>query len=669
MSVFSKISVGVANKSYTHNLSFDNNTSCNFGGVQPLFSQYLSAGDKLSGNLRQLVRLSPMPVPTFGRMRLVNKLRFVPIVDVCPYFEAMLANQYVSNSDTNYLPTSVPLVQCKFLTMIVLSRFATCTYYKGSGNLTPQNVSTTDQAVSFFDNMTSEQLTTLGLTLNLTDDSDAITFDGADYVIIDDSITQALTFRLTDMGKRLRSIMLGLGYVFDLDSSDNVSLLPLLAYYKAYFDAYVPKRNMQWTSTNCFVLIDEIFQNYVTNFGSLYNSSKSRVKAAAKEFILDLANSWYTSSDDFVSAHISSVSNQNSVKALSLPIDNLDDYKDTYNLVQKNIETYPTLDTGLSDISEITSVGLRMLSRFSKWINKDTVIGKRVSEWLKVHYGADVASNFFKQSVSLDDIVVNCNINDIFSTSDTYSETDGVGDYLGSYAGKGLGFGDGNFSFTAPTFGFLIVLTCIVPDSGYCQGIDPTLFGIDRFTLPCAEFDALGYEVTSKSVIGDHNNLFIGDQDVYSNVGFGFVPRYSGFKCRRNIVNGDMSRRGTINSYSPYYLDRILIDNSISSYKNSDGTYQVSRSVAALPVASDIWRYPTRYNWLGNFNRIFYNSGNTDFNALIKDNDLQETPLDDNFLVQSVISLKLTNKLKPIAMSYDTFDEEVDSSSKTVSNQ
>ena len=58
MSNFSKVSVGVSNKRYTHDLSFDNNTSANFGGCQPLFSQYMMEGDKLSGDIRQLVRLS-----------------------------------------------------------------------------------------------------------------------------------------------------------------------------------------------------------------------------------------------------------------------------------------------------------------------------------------------------------------------------------------------------------------------------------------------------------------------------------------------------------------------------------------------------------------------------------------------------------------------------------
>lgn len=668
MSNFSKVSVGVSNKRYTHDLSFDNNTSANFGGCQPLFSQYMMEGDKLSGDIRQLVRLSPMPVPTFGRMRLVNKLRFVPIADICPYFEAMLANAYVNNAAVNYIPKTVPVVDCAFLTALILCRYSVCTYYTGTTSaMSPEGDTTTalQSAVSFFDDMTGFQLASDDLTLHLTsdEDSEVISFNGADFVISDGSSTaKALTFRLTDKGKRLRSILLGLGYAMDLKALSSVSLLPLLAYYKAYFDSYAPKRTLQWNQTNAYVLIDYMFENYVIDFHQLYDSSIARVKSAAVEFIEDLASTYYTISDDYISAHVSSLNSQTSNLTYVYPLGG-----DPSSPSRASQTSLPSNNGVPSRSGAITDVSLQILQRFSRWINKDSVIGKRVSTWLKVHYGADVASSFFKDSISIDDIVVNCDINDIFSTSDT-KESDTIGDYLGSYAGKGLGFGNGNFSFTAPTSGYFIVITCVVPDSGYCQGIDPTLFGLDRFTLPSSEFDALGYEVTPRAVLASHNDLLLKDVTDYSNQGFGFIPRFSGFKTRRNIVNGDMSRRGTIASYSPYYLDRLLTDSAIVSEKNDDGTYTMFPYVSPLPLASEVWRYPTKYSWLGDFNRIFYNSGNI-VNPIDDITDLNTKPLDDNFLIQSVINLKLTNKLKPMAMSYDTFDDDVDTGTKTVSKQ
>lgn len=679
MSNFSKVSVGISSKKYTHDMSFDNNTSADFGSVQPLFSQLLNKDDKLSGNIRQLVRLAPMPVPSFGRMRLVNKLRFVPITDICPYYEAMLAQEYVNNGDSNYLPISVPTVSCAFLSAIILSRFATVSYYKGdsASNVTLQNLSQPtilSQAQAVFAQSLPQSISTADAKLDIHPyvGVDGISFDGADYIVAN-NVNEYLCFRLSDNGKRLRSILIGLGYVLDLTSSKKVSLLPLFAFYKAYFDVYAPKRTIQWMNTNCYTLIDYIFEKYVTDFYDLYVSAEGfatpKIVSAATSFFDDLANVWYTTLDDYVSAHRTSVNSVAGNTSLDISNGNLDNKGSHHSAVlYNNNDNEVRLYQDPS--STLTQLGLNLLSRFSRFINKDTVIGRRVSDWLKVHYGADVASSFFKDSVSLDDIIVNCNINDIFSTSDTAqgSGENATGDYLGSYAGKGLGFGDGSFSFTAPTFGYFIVLTTIVPDSGYFQGIDPTLFAIDRYTLPSADFDALGFEVTPKCFLTSGNDIAYTQAEDVSDIGFGFVPRFSAFKTRKNIVNGDMSRRGTISSYAPYYLDRILQQNSIRATKNSNGSYSVVPFTSKLPLASEVWRYPTRYPWLGDFDRIFYNSGNV--TAFSSDyNDLAATPHDDNFLIQSVISLKLTNHLKPIAMSYDTFEEDTDNSSKTVTQQ
>lgn len=679
MSNFSKVSVGISTKRYTHDMSFDNNTTLGFGVCQPLFCQLLNDKDKLAGNIRQLVRLAPLPVPSFGRMRLVNKLRFVKMTDICPYYEAMLSGAYVNTSDLNYLPKEVLTTSIKVLTQMVL-QYSVIDYFKvdSSSSVTKyvyQNISIPSvlkEAISVFHQAVADQ-TDLSAAVpdpkpHIGNVNTAISPDSADYLISTD--TAFLCCRLTERGKRLRNVLIGLGYALDISCTDSVSLLPLFAYFKAWYDCYAPSRDSQWNQTNAFILIDACFQNYLTDLDDFTTGqgSSEKVQNAVFGFFEDLANTWYVAKDDYVSAHRLNTVSSNSTSfgdVTNIPLTNKD------SSFTGIIGISPNETPVISKDQYINQFALSTLQRISKFLNKDTVIGKKVSTWLKAHFGADVASSFFQDSVSLNDVVVSCNINDVFSTADTTSN-DGSGEQLGSYAGKGLGFGDGSFSFTAPTFGYFVVVSCLVPDSKYFQGIDPTLFGVGRFTLPNADFDALSYEVTPSSFLCAHNDIFILGQKSTSNKGFGFVPRYSGFKTRRNIVNGDMSRRGTIASYSPYYLDKILTENAIHSEKNPDGSYSFVAVNNPLPVASEVWRYPTRYPWLGNFNRIFYNSGNDVFDdASSSDaaNDFTNTPVDDNFIVQSVISMKLTNSLKPIAMSYDVYDDDTDNSSKTITQE
>lgn len=678
MSNFSKVNLGISTKRYTHDMSFDNNTTLGFGVCQPLFCQLLNDKDKLAGNIRQLVRLAPLPVPSFGRMRLVNKLRFVQMTDICPYYEAMLSGAYVNTSDLNYLPKEVLQVSIQELTQVVL-QYSVIDYFKvdSSSSTTKyvyQNISTPSvlsEAISLFHSTIGAQTDFNDVIPDpkphLGNKDTAISPDSADYLIVSD--TAFICFRLTERGKRLRNVLLGLGYELDISCTDSVSFLPLFAYFKAWYDCYAPSRETQWNQTNAFILIDASFQNYLVSLADFTTASGSseKVQKSLLGFFEDLANTWYVAKDDYVSAHrLDAVSTTNSgFDSIKFPTGSLATNKSPIITTGK---VMPSLNFVSSSINQFA---LESLQRISKFINKDTVIGKKVSTWLKAHFGADVASSFFKDSVSLPDVVVSCNINDVFSTADTTSN-DGSGEQLGSYAGKGLGFGDGSFSFTAPTFGYFVVVSCLVPDSKYFQGVDPSLFGVDRFTLPNSDFDALSYEVTPSSFLCGHNDIFIEGQKTTSNKGFGFVPRYSGFKTRRNIVNGDMSRRGTIASYSPYYLDKILTENAIHSEKNADGSYSFVAVNNPLPVASEVWRYPTRYPWLGNFNRIFYNSGNEVFDdASSSDaaNDFTNTPIDDNFIVQSVISMKLTNALKPIAMSYDVYDDDTDNSSKTITQE
>lgn len=678
MSNFSKVSVGISTKRYTHDMSFDNNTTLGFGVCQPLFCQLLNDNDKLSGNIRQLVRLAPLPVPSFGRMRLVNKLRFVQMTDICPYYEAMLSGSYVNTSDLNYLPKEVLTSTVHLLTLLVL-QYSVIDYFKVDLS------SSTTKYVYQNINLPAVLKEAQQVIYNVVQDNGdfepiipepkphvgnvdtAISPDSADYLVEGNDCF--VCFRLTERGKRLRNVLIGLGYALDISCKDRVSLLPLFAYFKAWYDCYAPSRDTQWNQTNAFVLIDFCFQQYVTDIEGFTTAqgASEKVQKAVLGFFEDLANTWYVAKDDYVSAHrLNVVSTTNSgFDSIKLPSGSLATNKSPI-VTKENV--LPSLNYVNSSINQFA---LESLQRISKFINKDTVIGKKVSTWLKAHFGADVASSFFKDSVSLPDVVVACNINDVFSTADTTSN-DGSGEQLGSYAGKGLGFGDGSFSFTAPTFGYFVVVSCLVPDSKYFQGIDPTLFGVDRFTLPNADFDALSYEVTPSSFLCAHNDIFVSGQKSTSDKGFGFVPRYSAFKTRRNIVNGDMSRRGTIASYSPYYLDKILTENAIHSEKNADGSYSFVAVNNPLPVASEVWRYPTRYPWLGNFNRIFYNSGNEVFDDASSDdvaNDFTNTPVDDNFIVQSVISMKLTNALKPIAMSYDVYDEDTDNSSKTITQE
>ena len=224
--------------------------------------------------------------------------------------------------------------------------------------------------------------------------------------------------------------------------------------------------------------------------------------------------------------------------------------------------------------------------------------------------------------------------------------------------GKGIGFGDDKVNFEAPSFGFFIIFTNVAPKTGFYQGDDPTLYGVNRWTLPNTEFDGIGMELTPLSCVHASNGVCDKTVNkVLTAESFGYVPRYSGFKVHKDVVAGDMALRSSQASYAPYHLERILQPCILRT--NSDGT--LSEVTETLPKASTSWRYPTRYNWLGDFNRLFYNDPflqeiDLSHPTLVMDGAAASVPA-DNFLIQCALDCDLYSSLKPLSQSFDTVGE------------
>lgn len=671
MAIFDKISVGVKTKKYTHHIPFDNNTTMQFGVVQPLFHQFLNANDRLSSDVRQLVRLAPLPVPTFGRMHLENNFKFVKMSDIFPAYEAYLSHKFVNTSHSQYIPVQLPYVTPSFLCLCLLKYSVYTTYKRNSDNnyaLTTLPADMQTLSASLFEPHTGK--TRYNLQNFVTPQFNPnVTPDGADYIVYSPDEKYIYCFRFTNAARRLRSIFVGLGYTYDLDVEDILDATPLFAFYKAYYDTFSPSRESSWTQTACFRLINFIYDYNTANVASLFNDTiappySASIRNSAFQFLDDLLNCWYVEPLNYVSAHRLHTGDNYTAEAYNpQQLDSTDSYINSLD--------YDSAQHSLPIAADYSSIAIRQVLKLSRFITKDSVIGQKVSTWLKAHFNASVDNSIFKDATNIATTRVNCSINDVFSTSDTLSESGG--ETLGAYAGKGLGFDNSGFDFTAPSFGYVICLSCIVPDANYFQGYDPTLAAVSPDQRPNADLDAFGYEATPLASIAPLNDVSLSQRAIkIANKSFGFVPRYSSFKTRKDIINGDMSRRGSINGYAPYYLDKILTSQLVDATQVSPGVYTIIDRSSALPLATESWRYTCRFPWLGNFNRIFSSNNYAPY-SLVEDKDTDnyytEQIIDDLFIVQSVFDMRLVNGLKPMSESYDTFDDDVNGDNARITQQ
>lgn len=550
-----------------------------------------------------------------------------------------------------------------------------------------------------------------------------VSFEGSDYVI-EFSVTDnnqkyyyALALECSDYGKRIRKILQGLGYQIDFASTEEVSILPLLAQYKAYFDIFGLQLYNGWETTSCAKLIKIIENEFVTGMDSAFKvlpcTGAASLTANQKEFgrfmLIELGNEFYTEDADFIGAHIASLSVSPQVdesKFISINAANVintanigdsnyyntdgTSYTQDMNGVSQNIYGYASVGSatdyngamGYINSTFHSQVDAELLKRMYKWVNRNTILGREIAKLLRAQglgkYVDECKSNFIGSSDTL------ITISDVISQSNTYDATNKEGALLGQYGGRGLQYdATGTLVFENDSYGYWITLATVVPEAGYTQGLDPTLTCKSKFDMYLPDFDAVGMEATPKStVIGNRFNIGYDPTQVSNyNETFGFIPRMSKFKICQNLTNGDFNRHGMRNSYMPYTLDKQLnvndFDVGLTQYYAVSGNTPAynavvmtrSMDVDALPVASPIWRTPTKYPWMGNFDRIFYNvfdenaslqhkiTGDTELNTtLIGFVDYNE----DNFLSHAIYNVQCYAPMKPIENSYGLDDDEPD---------
>ena len=553
---------------------------------------------------------------------------------------------------------------------------------------------------------------------NVPDVNQEVTMASADYVIeftvtdaASDTYYLALAVELSDYGKRIRKIIQGCGYQIDFASGQNVSILPLIAQYKAYFDVFGLQLYQGWETTKCAKLIQYIEQNFINSFRTagtyvLPNTDSGNQSDIQKSFcqfmIQELGNEWYTEDADYIGAHISSLSvspGGDPGKFLTVTSNGIetcyntvDDGGSTSMVDGARLSQHWAEDDNGTTIDDVVDyngaqgfikkiehgqVDAELLKRMYRWVNRNTILGREIAKILRAQglgkYVDECKSNFIG---STDTMIT---ISDVVSQSDTFSN--GTGAVLGEYGGRGIEYNASNtLVFENDVYGYWITLATVVPEAGYTQGLDPTLTCLSKFDYYLPDFDAVGMEATRKSTVVGSRYVVSYDSTKPDNIDdtFGFVPRMSKFKVTQNLVNGDFNRHNMRNTYLPYTLDKQLnvndYDTPWTTYTAASGNTPanvidaIAKSVIRkdMPIAGNVWRTPTKYQWLGNFDRIFYNFNDDGRGVGSKLHNYNEAPNlpgfttfnEDNFLAHSIYDVQCYAPMRPIEDSYGDDDNE-----------
>lgn len=746
MSIIPKIKVGKPKDREQLNLDFDCSTTANIGQIQPTMCREMVPNETFHVKVASLVRLSPLTVPTFGRMSLRHYHTFVPYRAIWEPFENMLSGQNYVNDHVSAVPTKTPYFTMNDLFAKIAMNYADVSIFvKSKGEylifnpdelvdaetglisqtvidawitnqlvpaIAPLKSGALFQTTDFKYNYVAEggfgdadhgfvnlgnyayvgtdiqtPYFTLpasggevdGNILPIPNGGSVVTMEGADY--ISDNGTYIYCFKLRPVARRFRQIVVGLGYQFTPYSRIEQNPFKLIAYYMAWFELFRPVREKSFMDTHCYRLIHILRQPSTWGSNVATGTAATTVGYTWAAFINDLAyHCYYYLPQDYFGMSTAEVNQNNSDVAFSLrspvgfnllagelaPVPPALGIVSTHKQSDSVTSSFASVSSGISisgsglSSNSTTYPGqspllMKMAMRLLTFTNKNTVIGRSIRNYLKVHYGITDDGSLDGSTVHrIGQSRTNIQISDVMSTSETYNEATQTGDFLGAYAGKGIGYGDSEkFDFTAPCFGCWITLSVIVPESGYYQGYLRENRHLTRYDFFQPEFDALGYQILERGEVMDS---FCADNAAWNpasmflrNYGFGFVPRYSEYKVGRNIVNGDLSLAGMAASFAPYTLDRKMPERAFDTKvvkiagANNFVVNPVLKKPAFVPsVVYDDFRRIDPTDHLGAYNRIFQ----------YQKNDI------DHFIINMVFDVKAIAPMKSLSTSFDTIQND-----------
>lgn len=620
-----KIKFNLPKKSYNSKLSFDSNTTFGFGNVQPLFCKFVLPHSKLNINFGQLTRLAPLVVPSFARLKQLNDFVFVPMNKVFPAFDAFLSRNMINGTESPYIPNSVPSITNHRLFNLLVAHFS-YSIYKSSNNSTWSKVTIgTSLSDSLFGTVSFSDVP-----FNVPSDPSKATWD----FIFDDNKT-SFRSRLTQSGRYWYTILKGLGYSLDPHDDKPVSVLPLLAFIKAFYDIYYIKRYNSWHSSQIYRQINAFYNGEL--FTKLIDGHNYDLYPFDPLCSLFDSNSYnfylYASSDSTplqvaldspINADYGSLSKNGDTVAFSSALS--DDVVLAHGAQHGNTSESVTDPQGT-----ISADTLSLTERLWHFMSRSSVVGQSVKDWFKVHFGVSPSEDMFDTCTLFASKPNMININSVIATAD--GSNGSTSSRLGDLAGQAFASSEDKVSFSCNDFGFVFCISSIIPLTRVSGGTQPELYNTSYFDFPFPDFDGLGYEVVNQSSLGESG--FKGD---FSNTaipltkGFGWLPRLSSYKFLNNFRSGGFAIPSIMDSYLSYCEDTIL---------NGSG-------ISAPPSPTNLkLNFPWRYGNAGfvSYDRIFYNQ-------FTPDSNFTGGFIDDNFMCQSTFDVSLTSYLKPLSDSY-----------------
>ena len=636
-------------------------TTSDFMALDCAYIKEVIPGEKIDINMETFARLNAMPVPGFGRAVIKKHKFFVPMRQIYAAFTDMMSDvlhtpSTFKENDTN-IPSTIPTITNDALVKLFIGDI-------WSGD-TASTVNFVDRHMVYSVQPTTESSADIALVTNYTGSTSSVAY-----------------FNMTETGRQIYKLLLALGYGIVWENCKDVvkkynasySLLPLLGYIKIWCDYFFP---MQYSNASIY---QQIMRLCKKDDGTPYVVNNEESIKFLREILKQVV---YTQYDSSLIANAWDTPNQPSWENYSddFRIKNIDTIGQIYGQQNNNVfsqngvtnkfgnavnnagavERYGKVDapfltlyveggTGSTTGNSVATGGiseylLKSLKALSSFMKRNQLIGSRAYERMMARYGSPTPGEKINRVVFLGSETQAIQIGDVTSTSDTEQGK------LADFAGKGVSYGTTHLEYDSDEFGYVYILTSIVPISQTYQGIDPIVMrGVDgRTSYYVPEFDSLGVEALPSSCVY-LPQVWNGNWQNYNEQVWGFVPRYATLKAQLHDRLTGNFRCASLNGTNPTYPN---VANGASSWHLMREFDDIDYGAGSAVTHSIDYMFGYTDNW--QYKRIFYGGPISEYGKAPIINPDNFTMI-HNFEVASYA---------PMKRLYDVIDElEVDAEHK-----
>lgn len=366
---------------------------------------------------------------------------------------------------------------------------------------------------------------------------------------------------LNAKGRAVWSILRGLGYhfatSFSINDSSQVaqikdkSAVPLIAYLKVYFDYYVNPRDSityQWFKTT----LDQIYKTDSWHLSCKFYDED--VDDNLLYWIFQAIFDVNYSLDYFTSAFENPFSPEQNAIAETQTITDLYNANLAAKQVASSGNVAPVVQqssaSSITTLTQYLDTGLHLLSDVLK---RYQLSGMHPSDRYLTQRGVKLRSEYNNKSIYIGHKESPFNIQDITSTGDSA---------LAEYKGKALNYNlNANFEFDSSEFGFIIIISTVVPDVKYFEGEPRYIHHLSRTQFFSEEFEPLGIQGIQASELLADITHFKGSAARANNINegsiIGYTDRYGEYKANPHaIVAGDFSLGSRNEGYRSWHVLR-----------------------------------------------------------------------------------------------------------------